>query len=107
MPKLAIKTLTGKSGKNYDFNVYGNEMRFNDFIPGVYFVSKEETGEETAIFLGESDNVDIALQKHELQPCFDEHHYNRISFHKNASREVREAIVADLASVLNPACNPS
>ncbi len=105
MPKLAIKTLTGKSGKTYDFNVYGNDMRFNDFIPGVYLISREETGDEKAIFLGETDNVDLALKKHEQQSCFNEHGYNRISFHKNASREVREAIVTDLEPALKPVCN--
>jgi hypothetical protein len=49
--------------------------------------------------------VDVKLQNHELQPTFDEHQYNRISFYKNASREVREAIVEDLMPVLEPVSN--
>lgn len=104
MPKLAIRTLTGKSGKSYLFNVYKGNMRFNDFIPGVYYISTDSDGDEKAIYLGESDNVDVKLQNHELQSNFDEHQYNRISFHKNASREVREAMVADLMPVLEPVC---
>ncbi len=104
MPKLAVRTLTGKSGKSYAFNVYKASMRFNDFIPGVYYISTESDGHEKVVFLGESDNVDVKLQNHELQSSFDEHQYNRISFHKNASREVREAIVKDLMPVLEPVC---
>jgi hypothetical protein len=105
MPKLATRSLTGKSGKSYLFNVYKGTMRFNDFIPGVYYISTESDGDEKAVFLGESDNVDVKLQNHELQSSFDEHQYNRISFHKNASREIREAIVEDLMPVLKPASN--
>ena len=105
MPKLATRSLTGKSGKSYLFNVYAGNMRFNDFIPGVYFISTQSEGDEKAVFLGESDNVDAKLQNHELQSSFDEHRYNRISFHKNASREVRKAIVEDLLPVLEPVSN--
>ena len=105
MPKLATRSLTGKSGKSYLFNVYKGTMRFNDFIPGVYYISTESDSDEKAVFLGESDNVDVKLQKHELQSSFDEHQYNRISFHKNACREVREAIVEDLMPVLKPVSN--
>lgn len=104
MARLGTKLFTGQSGKSYLFNVYKGNMRFNDFIPGVYFITSETDGNEKAIFLGESDNVDLKLQNHELQSSFDEHEYNRISFHKNASREVREAIIEDLLPVLEPIC---
>ncbi len=97
--------LTGKSGKTYDLNVYNAGMRFNDFIPGVYFLSRQDGVTEHAVFLGESDNVDLALLKHEKRSIFEEQACNRISFLKNASREVREAAVADLLPVLKPACN--
>jgi bifunctional DNase/RNase len=97
MPKLGVKTLTGKSGRQYEFNVYPASMRFNDFIPGVYYISRQAPDqEELPIYIGESDNVDIALQNHEQQTCFDEHEYNRVAFHKNASRDVRKAIITDL-----------
>ena len=105
MPKLAVRMLTGKSGKEYSFNVYTGDMRFNDFIPGVYIIAHESGDNEKAIYLGESDNVDVKLQKHDKQTCFDDHNYNRIAFYKNASREVRESIVEDLLPVLKPACN--
>ena len=106
MPKLGVTTLTGKSGEQYAFNVYAGDMRFNDFIPGVYYISRVTSNEEELpIYLGESDNVDGTLQNHEKQTCFDEHQYNRVAFYKNASREVRQAIVSDLLPGLETTCN--
>ena len=106
MPKLGVTTLIGKSGKEFAFNVYAGNMRFNDFIPGVYYISRETDSEaELPIYLGESDNVDVTLQHHERQACFDEHQCNRVAFYKNASREVRQAIVEDLLPGLAPVCN--
>lgn len=106
MPKLGVTTLKGKSGEEYAFNIYRGDMRFNDFIPGVYYISRQINDEEVvSIFLGESDNVDVTLQNHEKQPCFDDNQYNRVAFHKNASREIRQGIVKDLLPALATTCN--
>jgi len=106
MPKLGVTTLIGKSGEPYTFNVYAGNMRFNDFIPGVYYISRQTNNEEElSIYLGESDNVDVTLQNHEKQACFDRYQYNRVAFYKNASREVRQAIVDDLLPGLETTCN--
>lgn len=105
MRKLGVTSMKGNSGKEYEFNVYPGDMRFNDFIPGVYLISKQDNDESSAIYLGESDNVDVTLQSHEKQSCFDEHNYNRIAFYKNASREVRESIVKDLLPTMDLLCS--
>lgn len=105
MPKLGTTTLTGKSGKQYTLNVYPGKMQFNDFIPGVYVISRNEAGDDTAIYIGETDNIDQALRKHDKQACFDEHRYNRIAFLRNASRDIRQSVMGDLIPVLSPACN--
>lgn len=105
MPKLRTTTLTGQSGKTYTLNVYPGNMRFNDFIPGVYLISRHSDDLDTAIYVAESDNIDVTLRKHDRQACFDEHNYNRIAFWRNASKDVRDAVVADLIQVLKPACN--
>ena len=49
-------------------------------------------------------HIDIypLLKNHPKQLLLDAENYNRISFHMNASRQVREAIVKDLLSVLDP-----
>lgn len=105
MPKLGTDTLTGKSGASYTFNVYNGNMQFNDFIPGVYLIGHATSSESTAIYLDQTDNIDVTLKNHEKQDCFEQHQYNRIYFLRNASLEVREGIVADLLPILDPACN--
>lgn len=110
MPKLGTTMLTGASGETYIFNVYNKNMRFNDFIPGVYYVSCQKLNsdhavEEMAIYLGESDNVDHALQSHEKRACFEEHNFNRVSFYRAANPETRKAVADDLLKALDPACN--
>ena len=105
MRKIGVTSMTGKSGKEYAFNVYPGDMRFNDFIPGVYYISKQVDDASSAIYLGESDNVDLTLRKHDKQSCFEEHGYNRVAFYKNASREVRESVIEDLSPTLDLACN--
>lgn len=106
MAKLGTMTLTGKSGKQYTLNVYPGNMQFNDFIPGVYLIGRNDGGQsDAAIFLGETDNIDVTLKKHDRQTCFDEHNYNRIAFYRNASKTVRDEVMTDLLPVLTPACN--
>ena len=105
MQKLGTTTLTGRSGTSYTLNLYPGKVQFNDFIPGVYLIAREDAQTSAAIFLGETENVDVTLKNHEKRACFDEHDYNRVAFYRNASQEVRDAVLADLLPVLNPACN--
>lgn len=110
MPKLGTTMLTGASGETYTFNVYNKDMRFNDFIPGVYYVSRQTLNsdhavEEVPIYLGESDNVDRDLHSHDKRPCFEEKNFNRISFYRAANPDTRKAVADDLLKALNPACN--
>ncbi len=105
MARLGTKTITGTSGKEYSFNVYKKGMRFNDFIPGVYYIYCEGDDSETAVFLGESGNVDVTLQSHDQATCFNDNNFNRIAFHMNASQSVRDGVVQDLAGELKPCCN--
>lgn len=105
MRKLGTTTLTGKSGNAYAMNVYPGDVQFNDFIPGVYLIGRAEGNDTAAIFIGETGNIDHTLRDHDKQSCFDEHGYNRILFYRNASKEVRDNVMADLQPVLSPACN--
>jgi hypothetical protein len=106
MPKVGENKIDGQSGHTYELNVYTRDMQFNDFIPGVYLLSEvDESGSERFIFLGETDNIHPLLKQHPAQESFDAENYNRVSFLKNASRDVRSKIVADLLPVLDPVCN--
>jgi hypothetical protein len=100
MPKVGETTLKGQSGKEYTLNAYTGDMEFNDFIPGVYVISAVQDGAEKYLYIGETDNIHPLLKAHPEQAKFDAANYNRISFYKNASREVRTAIMDDLKPVL-------
>jgi hypothetical protein len=104
MPKVSENRIAGKSGKEYQLNVYTRNVQFNDFIPGVYVISEVNGEQEKCIFLGETDNIYPLLKAHPKQADFDSENYNRVSFYKNASREVRVSIVDDLMPVLDPVC---
>ncbi len=106
MPKVGESVINGQSGKEYHLNVYTKDIRFNDFIPGVYLMSEMDSdGVEHNIFLGETDDIYTLLKAHPDQAAIDSENYNRVSFYKNASREVRSSIVEDLMPVLKPVCN--
>ena len=105
MRKLGTTKVAGKSGTEYPMNVYPDTVQFNDFIPGVYLVGRQDGEATAAIYLGETGNIDATLRDHDKQACFDEHGYNRILFFRNASKEVRDKVMADLQPALTPACN--
>lgn len=99
MRLIETREVTGSSGKAYCMNVYPADMRFNDFIAGVFILL--DTGEQ-AIFVGQSDNVDFFLQKNEILDRFKSKGFDRIGFIKNGSPEVRAKIIDDLTTVLKP-----
>ena len=90
--------VTGTSGKSYAMNVYPADMRFNDFIPGVFLLFSEDS----ALFMGESDNVDAWLQKNDALGRLQDEGFARIGFIRNGSPEVRAAIMNDLDSTVTP-----
>ncbi len=98
MRKIETQELTGNSGKNYAMNVYPADMRFNDFIPGVFVLM---SGEGT-LFIGDSDNVDFYLQKNKVFDTLKDEGFERIGFIKNGSPAVRADIMDDIKPVLSP-----
>lgn len=98
MPKLGTCTMAGGSGTDYEFGVYSANMVFNDFIPGVYVVCKDDD----VLCVGESDHVDFALSRHEKKPEFEKQGANRICFHRVANPEKRKAAMDDLLKTLSP-----
>jgi hypothetical protein len=78
--------------------MYPADMRFNDFIPGVFLLYAED---ET-LYLDHSDNVDLWLQKQAVIERLGDEGFSRIGFIKNGSPVVRAAIVEDLKPVVSP-----
>ncbi|MDZ7684671.1 MAG: hypothetical protein U5O39_06395 [Gammaproteobacteria bacterium] len=101
MPKLGTRTMTGGSGNAYEFNVYPGNMVFNDFIPGVFAVCKDED----VLFMGESDNVDRAIQNNDKKQELEQKGFNRVCFHRVANPDKRKAAIDDLLKAISPPCN--
>lgn len=105
MARLGTRTLAGSSGTGYEFNIYAANQQFNDFIPGVFVLCKDDGGDPVIVYVGESDNVDRSLTDHEQQAEFDKHGANRICFHRAANPEKRKAAFDDLKDALSPLCS--
>ena len=97
MRLLETSEMRGKND-SYRMNLYPADMRFNDFIPGVFLLL---AGDRT-LYLGETDNVDLCLQKNQVLEKLSAEGFDRIGFIKNGSQKVRARILKDLASVLKP-----
>ena len=106
MPKLGTLSLEGASGTTYTFNVYTKDTLVNDFIPGIYCLSRRsDDGADTPVYIGESDNIFRHLEKHEKQACFDDHSFNAIGICRTANAGTRQATQEDLIKSLQPPCN--
>jgi len=110
MAKIAIMTLTGKSGTKYEFNVYPRTDTFNA-IGAVYFMTKRRVadlqrgGIHTWVYVGETGDLSDRPLNHERKPCFDKNGANCLLIYSEKNRDMRLKIEADLRNAYNPPCN--
>ncbi|MAV25578.1 MAG: hypothetical protein CMQ05_05605 [Gammaproteobacteria bacterium] len=102
MSKTESFEIPGKSGEAYNFNVYPYPMTFNDFIGGVYIIAKVTDGHPEVVYFGETDNIDPHLKGHDKKEEIKSAGANHIALHRNASKEVRNKVMADLADEIKP-----
>jgi hypothetical protein len=93
---LESTTISGQSGDNYAVNMYPADMRFNDFIPGVFVLYAEDD----VLYIDQSDNVDLWLQKNSVADKLSSKGFSRIGFIRNGNPARRQEIMADLAPVV-------
>ena len=98
MRKIESTTIKGESGESYPVNIYPADMRFNDFIPGVFLLF---AGKET-LYMSHSDNVDQWLQRRNPVTHLANDGFSSIGFIRHGNPEAREAIVADLGPAVSP-----
>lgn len=103
MRKIESFELTGKSGNAYNFNVYPYPMTFNDFIGGVYIIAKVENGHPDVLYFSETDNIDPHLKGHDKKDELKSAGASHIALHRNANKDVRQKVMADLAEEIKPA----
>ena len=109
MSKLGTITLTGVSGKEYEFNIYPFGTEFNA-VGAVYYISKrtEKSGsgwEHSRIYIGQTANMSERFDSHHKADCFNEHQVNCHSIYQENNQEERLFIENDLVEAYKPPCN--
>ena len=90
MRLLESTTIDGVSGKSYPIKTYPADMRFNDFIAGVYILYAEDK----TLYVGHSDNVDLVLQKKQVATALSD--LSTIGLIRMGNPKKRQAILDDL-----------
>jgi hypothetical protein len=109
--KIDTVSLTGKSGRHYEFRMYVWETKFKA-VPGVYLVASRsiEPGQKpayTALFIGAAADLSKPLKSHPRAECFQMYYANVVGVLREDSEDERQHMVADLVDGLAPACNAS
>jgi len=109
MSELGNLTLTGKSGKQYVFEVWPINTAFNA-VAAVYAVTKAVQNAKggrthTVIYIGQTDNLKERFANHHKADCFANHGANCICTHRDDNEKSRLAKEADLIAAYNPPCN--
>jgi len=83
-------TISGLSGKDYPINIYPSDMRFNDFIAGVYILFADDR----TLYADHSDNVDLVLQKKQVATSLEG--LSKIGLIRMGNPDKRQTILDDL-----------
>jgi len=107
--KIDSVTLTGRSGRAYDFRVYVWDTKFKA-LPGVYVVASRSvepgnTPTYAPLFIGAADDLSKAFKNPARADCFQLHYANVIGVLKEPDAHARDAVATDLIVALDPPCN--
>jgi hypothetical protein len=107
--KIDNVSLTGRSGRQYEFRMYVWDTKFKS-LPGVYLVASRsmEPGQKpiySALFVGAAGDLSKALKSHPRAECFQMYYANVVGVLREERDGEREQIAADLVDGLAPPCN--
>jgi hypothetical protein len=110
MTRLATISLTGESGKKYEFSVYPRSNTFNA-EGAVYLITKRRIGPDgggshQGLYIGVTGDLSDRPLNQERKPCFDRHGANCICLLVEKDYETRCMIEADLQHSYALPCNP-
>lgn len=98
-------TLTGISGKNYQFDVYPKSLNWNS-VPGVYIILKKNpSGNFGTIYVGETDNLGERISGHYKLNCFERNGWTHLGFLHEKDGNRRLFIEQDILQKYNWVCN--
>jgi hypothetical protein len=108
MSKLGTITLTGASGKKYEFAVYPRSDTFKA-MGAVYVQSKREieNGKKvhTFIYVGQTGDLSDRPLNHHRKACFDREGANSILLHLESNKDARLKIETDIMNGYDMPCN--
>lgn len=96
-------TLTGKSGKQYQFTAYPRISSWNG-VAGVYVILRNTSG-GTVLYVGETENLRDRMANHHKQACFDRNGWTHLGWLGETSSARRLDIERDLMLQYRPTCN--
>lgn len=107
--KIDTVSLTGRSGRQYEFRVYVWDTKFKS-VPGVYLVASRsiEPGQKpvySPLFVGAAGDLSKPLKKHPRAECFQMYLANVVGVLREDGENERVEIAADLVDGLTPPCN--
>lgn len=97
-------TVTGQSGRTYDFEVYAWGTSFNP-VGGVYLVLKKQTANYSILYIGQAGDLSERFDNHHQVQCFNRNGKTHIAVHLEGSEQKRLAIETDLIRNYKTVCN--
>ncbi len=105
MSQIATLTLTGLSGRQYNFGVYKYGTNFKP-IGVVYAVTHRNSASEyDVIYIGQTEDLSDRFDNHHKESCFIRNNVNCICVHTESNENQRLRIEQDLTHNYNPPCN--
>lgn len=109
MTKLGTITLTGKSEREYEFDMYPIDTNFKS-TGVVYYISnriekQDGTGRHTAVYIGQTEDASKRFSNHHKESCFKKNNANCISVYQESNENDRLDIETDLTRAYDPPCN--
>jgi hypothetical protein len=107
--RIDTVSLTGRSGRQYEFRMYVWDTKFKA-LPGVYVVAARtiEPGQKATyapLFIGAAGDLSRALKNHPRNDCFQMYLANVVGVLREELDGARDDIAADLVDGLAPPCN--
>ncbi len=107
---MAIITLTGNSGKKYEFKIHDINVKWKDNISAIYIVTKrykKDNGEYTheRIYIGRTKDLKERHSNHHQQNCFYRHNANHICIYQEKNEQKLIDIETDLIQGNTTKCN--
>jgi len=109
MGKIAEATVSGASGKEYDFDSYTLDTQFKD-MGAVYIftrriVDADGNGIHTFLYIGETGDLADTIANHEKWACVTQRNVNCICVHTDDNENSRKAKETDLLQAYETPCN--